>query len=172
MQGTLLYYPANDYLVKFHQIPSYITEMQLTVGPVWPREQNFRGSVKWRLCVRPNDWQIFLLLGAVKNQISVGPWLPLRPLSEGSLIIVNKVKSRKQIGKNFCSFLFMLNFGNQFPFRILFRILSGIVVNCNLIISVMAAWPMDCTRTYWRLVAFVYYQLFVRNICGNARTSS
>jgi hypothetical protein len=26
-------------------------------------------------------------------------WLPLRPLSEGSLIIVNKVKSRKQIGK-------------------------------------------------------------------------
>jgi hypothetical protein len=54
---------------------------------------------------------------------------------EGSLIIVNKVKSRKQIGKNFCSFLFMLNFGNQFPFRILFRILSVIVVNCNLIIS-------------------------------------
>jgi hypothetical protein len=34
---------------------------------------------------------------------------PLRPLSEGSLIIVNKVKSRKQIGKHFCSFLFMLN---------------------------------------------------------------
>ena len=48
----------------------------------------------------------------------------------------------KQIGKNFCSFLFMLNFGNQFPFRILFRILSVIVVNCNLIISVMAAWPI------------------------------
>jgi hypothetical protein len=79
MQGTLLYYPANDYLVKFHQIPSYITEMQLTVGPVWPREQNFRGSVKWRLCVRPNDWQIFLLLGAVKNQISVGPGYLLDP---------------------------------------------------------------------------------------------
>ena len=58
----------------------------------------------------------------------------LLPLSEGSLIIVNKVKSRKQIGKNFCSFLFMLNFGNQFPFRILFRILS-VIVNCNLIIS-------------------------------------
>jgi hypothetical protein len=50
-------------------------------------------------------------------------WLPLRSLSQGSLIIVIKVKSRKQIGKNFCSFLFMLNFGNQFPFRILFRIL-------------------------------------------------
>jgi hypothetical protein len=40
-------------------------------------------------------------------------WLPLRPLSEGSLIIVNKVKSRKQIGKNFCSFLFMLNSGTS-----------------------------------------------------------
>jgi hypothetical protein len=34
----------------------------------------------------------------------------------------------------------MLNFGNQFPFRILFRILSVIVVNCNLIISVKALW--------------------------------
>ena len=73
-------------------------------------------------------------------------WLPLRPLSEGSLIIVNKVKSRKQIGKNFCSFLFMLNFGNQFPFWILFRILSVIVVNCNLIISVVAAWPIKFTE--------------------------
>ena len=71
---------------------------------------------------------------------------PLRPLSEGSLIIVNKVKSRKQIGKHFCSFLFMLNDGNQFPFRILFRILSVIVVNCNLIISVMAAWPIKFTE--------------------------
>jgi hypothetical protein len=47
-----------------------------------------------------------------------------------------------QIGKNFCSFLFMRNFGNQLPFRILFRILSVIVVNCNLIISVVAAWPV------------------------------
>ena len=44
--------------------------MQLIVGPVGP---NFRGSGKGRLCVRPNDRQIFLLLGAVKNQISVGP---------------------------------------------------------------------------------------------------
>jgi hypothetical protein len=26
-------------------------------------------SGKWRLCVRPNDRQTFLLLGAVKNQI-------------------------------------------------------------------------------------------------------
>ena len=49
--------------------------------------------------------------------------------------MVNKVKSRKQIGKHFCSFLFMLNFGNQFPFRILFRI-----------ISVMAAWPIKFTE--------------------------
>ena len=40
----------------------------------------------------------------------------------------------------------MLNFGNQFPFRILFRILSVIVVNCNLIISVMAAWPIKFTE--------------------------
>ena len=79
MQGTLLYYPANDYLVKFHQIPSYITEMQLTVGPVGPRGQNFRGSGKWRLCVRPNDRQTFLLLGAVKNLISVGPGYLLDP---------------------------------------------------------------------------------------------
>ena len=53
--------------------------------------------------------------------------------------------SRKQICKNFCSFLFMLNFGNQYPFRILFHILSVIVVNCNLIISVMAAWPIKFT---------------------------
>ena len=29
MQGTPLYYPANDYLVKFHQIPSYITKISL-----------------------------------------------------------------------------------------------------------------------------------------------
>ena len=36
----------------------------------------------------------------------------------------------------------MRNFGNQLPFRILFRILSVIVVNCNLIISVVAAWPV------------------------------
>ena len=109
---------------------------------VWPRGQNFRGSGKWRLCVRPNDRQTFLLLGAVKDQIYVCPG----SLLEGSLIIVNKVKSRKQIGKHFCSFLFMLNFGNQFPFRILFRILSVIVVNCNLIISVMAAWPIKLTE--------------------------
>jgi hypothetical protein len=40
----------------------------------------------------------------------------------------------------------MLNFGNQFPFRILFRILSVIVVNCNLIISVMVAWPNKFTE--------------------------
>jgi hypothetical protein len=40
----------------------------------------------------------------------------------------------------------MLNFGNQFPFRILFRMLSVIVVNCNLIISVMAAWPIKFTE--------------------------
>jgi hypothetical protein len=40
----------------------------------------------------------------------------------------------------------MLNFGNQFPFRILFRILSVVVVNCNLIISVMVAWPIKYTK--------------------------
>jgi hypothetical protein len=40
----------------------------------------------------------------------------------------------------------MLNFGNQFPFRILFLILSVIVVNCNMIISVMAAWPIKLTE--------------------------
>jgi hypothetical protein len=45
--------------------------MQPTVGPVGPRGQNFRGSGKWRLCVRPNDRQTFLLLEAVKNQISI-----------------------------------------------------------------------------------------------------
>jgi hypothetical protein len=119
-------------------------EMQLIVGPVGPRGQNFRGSGKWRLCVRPNDRQTFLLLGAVKKLISVGPGYLLDPLSDdGSLIIVNKVKSRKQIGKHFCSFLFMLNFRNQFPFRILFFILSVIVVNCTLIISVMAAWTIN-----------------------------
>ena len=39
----------------------------------------------------------------------------------------------------------MLNFGKQFPFRILFRILS-VIVNCNLIISVMAAWPIKFTE--------------------------
>jgi hypothetical protein len=54
-------------------------EMQLTVGPVGPRGQNFRESGKWRLCVRPNDRQTFLLLGAVKNQISVGPGYLLDP---------------------------------------------------------------------------------------------
>ena len=54
-------------------------EMQLTVGPVGPRGQNFRGSGKWRLCVRPNDRQTFLLLGPVKNQISVGPGYLLDP---------------------------------------------------------------------------------------------
>jgi hypothetical protein len=57
----------------------YITEMQLTVGPVGPTGQNFRGSGKWRLCVRPNDRQTSLLLGAVKNQISVGPGYLLDP---------------------------------------------------------------------------------------------
>ena len=51
----------------------HMAEMQLTVGPVGLRGQNFRGSGKWRLCVRPNDRQTFSLLGAVKNQISVGP---------------------------------------------------------------------------------------------------
>jgi hypothetical protein len=52
--------------------------MQLIVGPVGPRGQNFRGSGKCRLCVRPNDRQTFLLLWAVKNQISVGPgYLPI-----------------------------------------------------------------------------------------------
>jgi hypothetical protein len=96
------------------------TEMQLIVGPVGPKGQNFRGSSKWRLCVRPNDRQTFLLLGGCQKSNFRLSWLPLRPLSEGSLIIVNKVKSHKQIGKNFCSFLFMLNFGNQFPFRIFF----------------------------------------------------
>jgi hypothetical protein len=55
------------------------SEMQLTVGPVGPRGQNFRGSGKWRLCVRPNDRQTFLLLGAVKNQISLGPGYLLDP---------------------------------------------------------------------------------------------
>ena len=54
-------------------------EMQLTIGPVGPRGQNFRGSGKWRLCVRPNDRQTFLLLGAVKNKISVGPGYLLDP---------------------------------------------------------------------------------------------
>ena len=88
---------------------------------------------------------MFTAWGCQKSNVCRS-WLPVRPLSEGSLIIVNKVKSRKQIGKNFCSFLFMLNFGNQFPFRILFRILSVIVVNCNLIISVMAAWPIKFTE--------------------------
>jgi hypothetical protein len=56
-----------------------VAEMQLTVGPVGPRGHNFRGSGKWRLCVRPNDRQTFLLLGAVKNQISVGPSYLLDP---------------------------------------------------------------------------------------------
>ena len=90
----------------------------------------------------PTWWpaNIFTAWGCQKSNFCRS-WLPLRPLSEGSLIIVNKVKSRKQIGKNFCSFLFMLNFRNQFPFRILFRILALIVVNCNFIISVMAARP-------------------------------
>jgi hypothetical protein len=41
---------------------------------------------------------------------------------------------------------FLLFFRNQFPFRILFRILSVIVVNCNLIISVVAAWPIKFTE--------------------------
>ena len=109
--------------------------MQLTVGP---RGQNFRGSGKWRLCVRPNDRQTFLLLGAVKNLISVGLGYLLDPLAKD--LWLSLIKSK--VGKHFCSFLFMLNFGNQFPFRILFRILSVIVVNCNLIISVMAAWPI------------------------------
>jgi hypothetical protein len=54
----------------------YTPEMQLTVGPVG---QNFRGSGKWRLCVRPNVRQTFLLLGAVKNKISVGPGYLLDP---------------------------------------------------------------------------------------------
>ena len=87
---------------------------------------------------------IFTACGCQKSNVCRS-WLPLRPLSEGSLIIVNKVKSRKQIGKNFYSYLFMLNFGNQFPFRILFHILSVIVVNCNLIIFVMAEWPIKFT---------------------------
>ena len=56
--------------------PNTSPEMQLTVGP---RGQNFRGSGKCRLCVRPNDRQTFLLLGAVKNQISVGPGYLLDP---------------------------------------------------------------------------------------------
>jgi hypothetical protein len=59
-----------------HNFSGDIAEMQLTVGP---RVQNFRGSGKWRLCVRPNDRQTFLLLGAVKNQISVGPGYLLDP---------------------------------------------------------------------------------------------
>ena len=53
-----------------------LTEMQLIVGP---RGQNFRGSGKWRLCVGPNDRQTFLLLGAVKNLISVDPGYLLDP---------------------------------------------------------------------------------------------
>jgi hypothetical protein len=104
-------------------------------------------------------------------------WLPLRPLSEGSLIIVNKVKSRKQIGKHFCSFLFMLNFGNQFPFRILFRMLSVIVVNCNLIISVKGGLvteitfnldsPATSNNQYFILIRFYYSsnEYFDRNLC-------
>ena len=55
---------------------SYYSGMQLTVGP---RGQNFRGSGKWRIYVRPNDRQTFLLLGAVKNQISVCPGYLLDP---------------------------------------------------------------------------------------------
>ena len=31
MKGTLLYYPANDYLVKFYQIPSYITKISYDI---------------------------------------------------------------------------------------------------------------------------------------------
>ena len=50
-----------------------MSEMQLIVGSVGPRGQKFRGSGKRRLCVRSNDRQTFLLLGAVKNEISVGP---------------------------------------------------------------------------------------------------
>jgi hypothetical protein len=57
----------------------YSPEMQLTVGPVGPRGKNFRGSGKWPLYVRPNDRQTFLLLEAVKNQISVGPGYLLDP---------------------------------------------------------------------------------------------
>ena len=64
---------GNGWLYQMISSRDY-AEMQLTVGPVGPRArgQNFRGSGKWRLCVRPNDRQTFLLLGAVKNQISVG----------------------------------------------------------------------------------------------------
>ena len=56
---------------KYEKFECSNAEMQLTVGPV--------GSGKWRLCVRPNDRQTFLLLGAVKNQISVGHGYLLDP---------------------------------------------------------------------------------------------
>ena len=64
---------------KYEKFECSNAEMQLTVGPVGPRGQNFRGSGKWRLCVRPNDRKTFLLLRAVKNQISVGPGYLLDP---------------------------------------------------------------------------------------------
>ena len=69
-----------------------IAVMQLTVGPVGPRGQNFRGSGKWRLCVRRYDRQTFLLLGAVKNQISVGPGYLLDPLAKDLWLSLIKSK--------------------------------------------------------------------------------
>jgi hypothetical protein len=69
-------------------------------------------SVKFFFQPIYTDSNIFTAWGCQKSNFCRS-WLPLRPLSEGSLIIVNKVKRRKQIGKNFCSFLFMLNFGRN-----------------------------------------------------------
>jgi hypothetical protein len=48
----LFFLPPSRSLAYFNQS---LTEMQLTVGPVGPRGQTFRGSGKWCLCVRPND---------------------------------------------------------------------------------------------------------------------
>ena len=71
----------NEYVLHNFMVAIFVpnAEMQLTVGPVGPRGQKFRGSGKWRLCVRPNHRQTFLLLGAVKNKISVGPGYLLDP---------------------------------------------------------------------------------------------
>ena len=77
--------------------------MQLTVGPVGPRGQNFRGSGKWRLCVRPNDQQTFLLLGAViwsfplwlHGQLSLRRGLTLEKSTHYLSIYLQRIKKPK-----------------------------------------------------------------------------